>query len=196
MLTPVEHLPLTVVLLALLTLQLLWKTLKALSPWQSLSLHWLCWHEIYRCSYPSNFCREPDEGHKLWWEGQPLMTIDSHHEAASERIDSCFKLSRHGGVAVTKSASLSLLPAPINRIQLFQRDSAISHFAEASPRQRNVQGHPGRSYLFFLWSLGPSRKTETQSADHQHPEDQCTDHPLTRLEPGLSLMGSKDLHST
>ncbi len=122
MLTPVEHLPLTVVLLALLTLQLLWKTLKALSPWQSLSLHWLCWHEIYRCSYPSNFCREPDEGHKLWWEGQPLMTIDSHHEAASERIDSCFKLSRHGGVAVTKSTSLSLLPAPINHIYSFSKE--------------------------------------------------------------------------
>lgn len=40
MLTPVEHLPLTVLiqLLTVLTLQLLWKTLKALSPWQSLAV--------------------------------------------------------------------------------------------------------------------------------------------------------------
>lgn len=66
--------------------------------------------------------REPDEGHKLWWEGQPLMTIDSLHEAANKRIDSCFKLSHHGGVAVTKSTSLSLLPAPINRIYDHSRE--------------------------------------------------------------------------
>lgn len=50
------------------------------------------------------------------------MTIDILHEAANERIDSSFKLSRHGGVAVTKSTSLSILPTPINRIYGHSRE--------------------------------------------------------------------------
>lgn len=161
-------------LLALSTLQRPLKKLKALSPWQSplsvlgIGLMNAAFHPI------SARVGKLDEGHKLWWEGQALMTIDSLHEAANERIDSCFKLSRRGGVAVTGSTSLSLLPVVINSI--------YGHFRETLPfppmqsTVANVQGRPSRSYLFFAWCSRPSQHIKVWTTKPKGPYQ-----PLKRL---------------
>lgn len=88
------------------------------------------------------------------------MTIDSLHEASNERIDSCFKLSRRGGVAVTKSTSLSLLPAPINRIYSHSRE-ILPFPSRQKPRQDSEMSKGIQAGLIIQ-----ARHTEAQAVDH------------------------------
>lgn len=67
------------------------------------------------------------------------MTIDSHHDVAKERIDSCSKLSRRGRLVVRKSTSLSLLPVPISHIYSYSKETLPFHLQQ-NPHQVIAKG--------------------------------------------------------
>lgn len=169
MLTHVEHLPLTMVLLALLTLQLLWKALETSSPWQPLFPPYrLCWHRIDGCSFPSNICQDP----WAWWEGTNFDGKVSHLWLSTTSMRRPTRglipaLNFHAVGEWQWQRVHHCLFCPLQSIASTASPERFCHFPSLQkPRQgsKNVQGHlTGFIWSFSQWTTNPQR---TSLLDH------------------------------